>query len=290
MNHAQKRVIFVLGMHRSGTSLTTGILNALGVSLGDELIPPDENNRLGYFESPTVGRIHDHLLRALGSAWYASTTVKPLPNQWWRLPAVQPFKQQLRDLVLHQLGVSGGVWAFKDPRTCRLLPLWHDIIAEIGASSSYMLVVRSPQEVARSLQARDGLSPLRSEMLWLEHTAEAILCAPASLETVVDYDRWFTDAREQAARMIAGLQLAPPDHNVLDTAIARLVAGDLRHHRIENTAFHLLLTRDLYDALLARDSERAQLLAHIFNLSRAFSAVAMKLAQEPAPAAVTAGD
>ncbi len=290
MNGSQKSVILVLGMHRSGTSLTTGILNALGVGLGDELIPPDDNNRLGYFESPSIGRIHDRLLRALGSSWYASTTVCPLPQLWWRSPAVEPFKNQLRNLALHQLDVSGGIWAFKDPRTCRLLPLWTEILSEIGASAKSMLVVRNPLEVGRSLHARDGLSALRCEMLWLEHTAEAILGMPSCLDTVVDYDKWFSEPAQQAAYMAAGLQLPSSGDGIVSAAVSRLVAGDLRHHQVAESVYTLPLTRDLYDALRLRDRERAELIAQIFAISRGFNNAAMALAKEPEPSAVTAGE
>lgn len=276
------RIIFVLGMHRSGTSLTTGILNALGIPLGDELIPPDANNRMGYFESPSVGRIHDRLLRALGSSWYASTTVSPLPNGWWRLPQVEPFKRELSELAKRQLAVSGGTWAFKDPRACRLMPLWHDILAETGAQPAYLLVVRNPQEVARSLQSRDGLSALRSEMLWLEHTAEAILAAPACLNAIVDYDRWFSDPRAQAGEMAAALGVAG-DAQLLDRAVSAMVAGDLRHHRAEDAAFQAPLVRDLYDALRSRDRERIALLTQIFSIARGFGAAMLALSREPEP-------
>ncbi|MBV5267025.1 MAG: hypothetical protein JZU67_00575, partial [Burkholderiaceae bacterium] len=44
-------LIFVLGMHRSGTSAITRGLQVLGVSLGENLLPPVLlDNPKGYFE------------------------------------------------------------------------------------------------------------------------------------------------------------------------------------------------------------------------------------------------
>ncbi|MCW1935103.1 hypothetical protein OMD46_00125 [Pseudomonas sp. MDMC_285] len=44
MSVEQTKIIVVLGMHRSGTSVVTRTLEALGISLGENLMPPAENN------------------------------------------------------------------------------------------------------------------------------------------------------------------------------------------------------------------------------------------------------
>ena len=51
--------VLVVGMHRSGTSAVSGVLNKLGVAVPDTLHPADEHNARGYFEpqqifSPTI--------------------------------------------------------------------------------------------------------------------------------------------------------------------------------------------------------------------------------------------
>ena len=43
-------MIVVLGTARSGTSLTAGVIAALGFDPGAELIPPDATNPKGHFE------------------------------------------------------------------------------------------------------------------------------------------------------------------------------------------------------------------------------------------------
>ena len=37
-------------MHRSGTSLVASLLSAIGVDMGQRLLPPDKGNPRGYFE------------------------------------------------------------------------------------------------------------------------------------------------------------------------------------------------------------------------------------------------
>lgn len=45
-----KRIVVVLGMHRSGTSAVARGLKALGVELGEHLMPPAaNNNEKGFF-------------------------------------------------------------------------------------------------------------------------------------------------------------------------------------------------------------------------------------------------
>ena len=56
-NSPRRKVVVVLGMHRSGTSLTTNMLQSMGVTLGDELIPGREENPLGFREFQFVTEI-----------------------------------------------------------------------------------------------------------------------------------------------------------------------------------------------------------------------------------------
>lgn len=63
--------ILVIGMHRSGTSATTGLLAHLGVNLGapERLQPGDVHNPEGYHELQDAVALNDGLLDWCGSAW-----------------------------------------------------------------------------------------------------------------------------------------------------------------------------------------------------------------------------
>ena len=61
------RAILIVGMHRSGTSATAGMLHHLGVQLGSNLLPANEYNLTGYWEHVDIVAVHDELLQALGS-------------------------------------------------------------------------------------------------------------------------------------------------------------------------------------------------------------------------------
>ena len=67
---ANSRLIVVLGMHRSGTSAITRGLQALDVNLGEQLMPPVENNNdKGFFEDIEVNKLNIELLNAMDSDW-----------------------------------------------------------------------------------------------------------------------------------------------------------------------------------------------------------------------------
>jgi hypothetical protein len=49
-----KKIIVVLGMHRSGTSALTRGLSTLGVGLGDTLHPAGSDNPTGFWEDRDI--------------------------------------------------------------------------------------------------------------------------------------------------------------------------------------------------------------------------------------------
>ena len=58
----QRYLLFVLGMHRSGTSALTGALAKSGATPGAHLMPPTTDNPEGYWECAPVARLNDELL------------------------------------------------------------------------------------------------------------------------------------------------------------------------------------------------------------------------------------
>ncbi len=54
MRATGQRVIVLLGMHRSGTSPITRGLKALGVELGEDLLPSAPENPTGFWEDAAV--------------------------------------------------------------------------------------------------------------------------------------------------------------------------------------------------------------------------------------------
>ncbi len=274
---SKPRIVFVLGMHRSGTSLATNVLSELGVALSEDLLPPTNENARGYFESQTISFLQDRILGTFGITWDTPMSLRALPPEWWRTPAIAALRNHITNFVKAELETH-PVWAFKDPRTMRMLPMWNEIVAELGAEPTYLLVTRHPNEVAGSLFARGKLDPIIAEVLWLEHNVDALLFCRDKIAAVVEYQEWIDKPLEQARYMIEKLNLSyDGTDEELSALLARVVAPELRHHAPAN-AFRLQFTGPLYNALLQRDLRAALSIAELFNISRTLtSAVAEPL-------------
>ena len=83
MTKSKSKAICVLGMHRSGTSVTAHVVHLLGGWLGEDedLIAAEPANLTGYWERGDINSLHERMLRALHRAWDTSF---PLPQDWHR--------------------------------------------------------------------------------------------------------------------------------------------------------------------------------------------------------------
>ena len=197
-----RRVTVVLGMHRSGTSAVAGCLQRLGVDLGPRLMPATEDNPRGYYEHIDLVNLHDRLLLALGRAW---DDTFPFPPDWWRDDAlIGRYRDEALGLLRRDFPTA-ALWGLKDPRLCRLLPWWEGLWREAGSAPLFLLVCRPPGEVAASLAKREGFSPAKSALLWLQHTLEAERHTRGQPRVLIDFKAFLADWRgalEPAARVL----------------------------------------------------------------------------------------
>jgi glycosyltransferase involved in cell wall biosynthesis len=216
-------------MHRSGTSLTAGLLRLLGADLGpqDGLLPPDDrDNPRGYWERLEVMDLNNELLARLsGSSW----APPPLPAGWESSPELDDVRDRARS-VLDGFDPS-RVWVVKDPRLSLTLPFWLPLVDKSAA----LVCVRSPRDVAASLHVRDPDGPLSRRdwtAVWRQYTAAALENARPLAHAIVSYDDWFGEGRPRQlatlAGLLEGLGQAPekPAAGELDA----FLASDLRHH------------------------------------------------------------
>jgi len=187
-----QRLQLLLGMHRSGTSALTGLLQGHGFQGPREVLPPDSNNPTGYWEPQRIVAQHNALLEQLGSSW-DDTLLTDGALQEEQLPAAL---DQLERALAQSFSIDpdqvAGVALVKDPRQCRLLPLWKVLMAAHQIEAAAVLVVREPLAVAASLQARDQLPVNRSLLLWLQHTLEAERQTRQLPRLVVSFHRLLT--------------------------------------------------------------------------------------------------
>jgi len=222
------RAVCILGMHRSGTSVVAKAVGVLGAYLGaaEELLPAAPDNPQGFWERRDVCGLGERLLAALGTTW---DTVAPLPEAWLAAPAVGPLREELAALIG---GAFAGrpLWAWKDPRTCLLLPLWKEVLRGAGVDLGVLFTVRNPLDVARSLHKRDGLPLARGFGVWFNYNLSATRAVGDLPVAFVSYDRLLEGPRRELLRCASALGLTwPAPGGAADATLAAMVRPELRH-------------------------------------------------------------
>lgn len=215
--------LFVLGMHRSGTSATAGALQRLGFDLGEELIEAAPDNPKGYFEHAAAVAANESLLDALDRSW---DDVRALPGDWTRSDAARAVVPAIAAVLDGFDGRSR--WALKDPRLCRTLPLWLEAAAARDLETRCLLVLRHPVEVAASLRARDGMGEETAAMLWLRHVLESLHASATQPRALLTYDALMRDPQAALGDACARLGF-----DVGDADVRAFVDARDRHHRVE---------------------------------------------------------
>ncbi len=140
------RAIIVLGMHRSGTSALAGALASAGFQLPRRLRGSAPSNPKGHFEPDEIVNIHDRLLAALGTNWYG---LEELPASRFASAEASGFAGELVSAIAADYPGSMP-FIMKDPRVCRLMPLWRGVLSQCHAKPLFVLPVRNPLDVAIS--------------------------------------------------------------------------------------------------------------------------------------------
>ena len=136
--------VIVLGMHRSGTSLVASMLEAMGVDMGERLMPASLDNPHGYYEDLDFYEMNEAILEEAGGSW-------------WRPPSAQAI-EAAGEALKYPIGRLVNerdwkkLWGWKDPRTCLTAGLYHSHLDD----ARYVVVRRDRPAIIASLLKRNG--------------------------------------------------------------------------------------------------------------------------------------
>jgi len=220
-----ERLLLVLGMHRSGTSALSGALCQLGLCAPSHPEPASPANPTGHWEPPAILACHEALLAEVQSSWDDPLVPAELWNSTVHTRHQQTLEEALKASFPHRR--SGQVALVKEPRQCRLQPLWNALLEQHRLKAAVVLMVRHPLAVAQSLQRRDQLPIDRSLLLWLSHTLEAERHTRQHPRCVVAYEQLLRAPSRtlQQCLHLVGMEVQPPDPALLETWIQ----ADLNH-------------------------------------------------------------
>jgi hypothetical protein len=229
----ERRLILVVGVGRSGTSLLSGILGQLGGHIPQPEVSADATNPRGFGEPRWVVDFHSRLLRER-----RVTVNDARPAAWEQTRAAADdaaVRGELRGWLGEQLAAAGDT-VVKDPRTAWFLPLWMRCAAELGVPTSFVTMLRYPAEIVAS--ARDSYGTWQTvasrTAAWLNVMLETERATRGAPRAFVRYEDLLAAWPREIAR-IGPLLEAPALAHVAGgrhPAIDQFVDPTLHRHRV----------------------------------------------------------
>jgi GT2 family glycosyltransferase len=227
--------VLVAGMHRSGTSATTRVINLLGADIASDLVDsiPGDNDR-GFWESATTYALHDRLFASLDSAW---DDPYPLPDGWRESGAARAAKRAIRAHIEMEFADS-RMFVVKDPRATRVLSLWLEALDELSIEPVVVIPFRHPIETALSLERRDRLPLAQSLLCYIQSNLEVERASRGRQRVFQLYDDLISDWRPFAEKLAnIGGPAGKGLHPAVTGEIDRFLSADLRHHQAASANF-----------------------------------------------------
>lgn len=188
---SSRRVVFVVGSGRSGTSALAGALQALGMHVPPPEVPADEAGPRGSAESAWVVDLHTELLER------ANVDVSDArPSAWFetgKLNANGLLRTRITDWLgprfapLPELEVETEL-VLKDPRMAWFLGLWRAAAMRCDATPAYLTTLRHVTEVVGT---RDR--PSARTAAWVNMMLHTERATRGSARAFVRYDDLLTD-------------------------------------------------------------------------------------------------
>ena len=197
---AVPRLVLVVGIGRSGTSLFTGILGRLGFHIPQPEVRADETNPRGFGEPRWVVDFHSRLMRTRRVTVFDSR-----PAAWEIMAEAAKDEAVFRDLrswlAVQFVGADNIV--VKDPRTGWFLPLWLRCADDLGVEISFATTLRYPPEVVSSARRWYGTwqSDASRAAAWLNHTLQTEYATREAARAFIRYENLLDDWPREISRV-----------------------------------------------------------------------------------------
>ena len=237
-DNIQRPGFVVLGMHRSGTSMLSGLLvTGLGYKTGGPLIGPAFDNAKGFFERVDIVLQNDAFMWGQHIDW-SNNVISYDPEL-----ALQHLKSNQVQMKHGKPGLeflndpSNQPWLQKDPRMCITLKTW---LALLNSPPAVVFTYRHPLEVAMSLKKRENQFDLeRGLRLWIVYNMRAIQNSKGLCVVYSSNDKVLANAKDEVQRISDQLtkkcNVPSPPKNLTQQAVDVFVDPTLRHNTKETS-------------------------------------------------------
>ena len=265
MSNGKPSLIFIMGMHRSGTSALAHLTQEMGANLGAELIAASFDNPEGFFEHARLVAFNNQIFETLGLHWDATVL---LPAEWQKNEKIQAIQQQIITWLQTEFANAQTI-VLKDPRLCRLLPIWLEAAQQLGWNANAIHIFRDISEIAHSFAVRENTDHRKAVILSVLYLVEAERATRSIPRVMLTYDQLFGDIKN----VLNTLYRLPVQWKYsLEEALPRLssiIKPKLRHQQKPD------LSPFLDKNLLTLSEHLNPLLLHPEKIEDAASAVAL---------------
>ncbi len=265
--------LIILGMHRSGTSCITRLANLLGAELTEHLVPAGPDNAQGFFEDARMVAMNEEALEGFRTSHLGR---RLLPPQWQEKKPAVALRSQAAELISTDYAQK-PFFALKDPRLCRLLPIWQEVLNYHQITHRYIFAFRNPLEVAHSLKRRNKLKVKDGLLLWLLYTVEAERYTRDQHRAFLYYPDVIKDWRVSMVSTARHLNVHwPRTPESIAADAATFIQHDMRHNHAEELHYsreiptdYLPFLHGVYSSLMSA-SESNKLDPKSFDLAEEF--------------------
>lgn len=220
--------MFVLGCHRSGTSLLTNVLKtALELHSSEEVKTRQKttewniDNPAGHHESLTIVELNERLLAIANSSWNHPFLLTPIWTDLERYLSLNETRKKLMPWALK------SHWIEKDPRLCLTREAYYHLLLKEVPS---IAIIRHPYEVANSLLARDGMHSDRALALWMAYNYHLFNSCRSLPKDVLTFTFLRKNHKESSSRLCNAMKSIThiPEHTIEQQLKDKLVKDLVR--------------------------------------------------------------
>jgi len=240
--------VVVLGMHRSGTSMLTGILveTSSYKNPGQRVVAggiDKGQNKKGFYEPWHVVRQNDIWLKNNGMLWNKINQHELRINADQRkfspicgLKGCSPINdwEHVPIVLADYNNKHNTPWVLKDPRLCITLKQWLPLLD--GAPPAILFTFRHPMNVASSLLSRhtETVGDFDEALyLWLQYNFHAIQNSQDMCRVVTSDEAIIADPELELDNILKGLEgCGLPSNDFNQTALTSFIDASEQHSKI----------------------------------------------------------